>query len=85
MPAELHSQRHEILQEGLEPQHSLRFVLLDSSNQKLGQGDFKKKNKKTKRERKKNKHKTVLCWFSLLLSLPSPILLTKLFLSRGSF
>lgn len=54
MPAELHSQRHEILQEGLEPQHSARFVLLGSSNQKLGQGDFKKK---TKRERKKTNTK----------------------------
>lgn len=84
MPAELHSQRHEILQEGLEPQHSVRFLLLGSSNQKLGQGDFIKK-KKHKRREKKNKHKTVLCWFSLLLSLPSPSLLTKLFLSRGSF
>lgn len=81
MPAELHSQRHEILQEGLEPQHSVRFALLGSSNQKLGQGDFKKKQKE---RGKKNKHKTVLCWFSLLLSLPSPSLLTKLFLSRGS-
>lgn len=70
MPAELHSQRHEILQEGLEPQHSVRFALLGSSNQKLGQGDFKKKKQK---ERGKKKKQTQNCSVLVLPPVVTPL------------
>lgn len=70
MPAELHSQRHEILQEGLEPQHSVRFALLGSSNQKLGQGDFKKKNKKREEKKKQTQNCSVLVLPPVVTPLP---------------
>lgn len=70
MPAELHSQRQEVLQEGLEPQRSVRFVLLGSSNQKPGQGDFKKKQKERGKEKKQTQNCSVLVLPPVVTPLP---------------